>query len=138
MKETVMNTKRIVPIITIPEFDGIKEFYQNHFGFKVAFEGDGFLSLAAENSNELEISFMKPGNAEQPVFGNRGLTYCLEVDDVDAEYSRLSGSSVEMIQPVQDNPWGDRSFIVGAPAGVMLYVYMPITPTEEYKQYFKQ
>ncbi len=132
-----MKTKRIVPIITITEFDGIKEFYQNNFGFRVSFEGADFLSLSAENQDDIEISFMKPNGAEQPVFNEQGLTYCLEVDDVDAEYSRLEEKSVDIIQPIQSNPWGDRSFILSAPAGISLYIFSPIPPEGEYKQYFK-
>lgn len=132
-----MKTKRIVPIITTPDFDGIKEFYQNHFGFKVTFEGGDFLSLSAENQAEMEISFMKPASPEQPVFNKQGLTYCLEVEDVDAEFNRLSEQSVDMLQTIQDNPWGDRSFIINAPAGIQLYIFKPIPMTEEYKQYLK-
>lgn len=132
-----MELKRMVPIITLGEFAGIKEFYQKHFDFKVTYEAEGFLSLSSKNQEFIELAFMKPGGDAQPEFNRQGLTYCFEVDDVDAEYERLNGGSVTMLQQVQDNPWGDRSFIVEAPAGMSLYVYSPIPPAEEFKQYHK-
>ncbi len=132
-----MKMKRMVPIVTISTFEGIKEFYQKHFGFKVTVESEEFLSLAPEKQEEIEISFMKPNGSEQPEFNQQGLTYCFEVEDVDAEYQRLTDESVTFHQPVQDNPWGDRSFIVSAPAGISLYIYKQTPPTEEYKQYYQ-
>ncbi len=132
-----MKLKRLVPIITLGEFAGIKEFYQKHFNFKVTYEAAEFLSLSPKNHESIELAFMKSGSDGQPEYNNQGLTYCFEVDDVDAEYERLNGESVTILQQVQSNPWGDRSFIVEAPAGVSLYIYSPIPPAEEFKQYHK-
>ncbi len=129
-----MKLKRMVPIITLGEFDGIKEFYQKHFDFKVIFEAENFLSLSPKNQEAIEISFMKPGDDNQTQFKSEGLTYCFEVDDVDAEHERLNGRSLTILQEIRDNPWGNRSFIVEAPAGVSLYIYSPIPPTEEFRQ----
>ncbi len=132
-----MKMKKLVPIITLGEFEGIKEFYQNHFDFKVTFESAEFLSLSPKDQDEIEIAFMKPNDKEQPVFNKQGLTYCFEVDDVDVEYERLGNESVTIIIPIQDNPWGDRSFIISAPVGISLYIYSPIPPAQDFKQYHK-
>lgn len=128
---------KLVPIITISEFDGIKDFFQQHFGFQTTFESEEFLSLCPENQTEIEFSFMKPSEHDNREFNQQGLTYCFEVEDVDAEYSRLKDKTLNILQPVQDNPWGDRSFILAAPAGIALYVYSPTEPAEEFKQYHK-
>lgn len=71
----------------------------------------------------------------QPAFGGAGLTCCFMVDDVDKEYKRLSQREITVVRPLQDNPWGDRSFVMLDPSGIALYLYQEIPITDEYKQY---
>ena len=129
-----MEINRIVPIISINEVEKIKRFYLNTLGFKVVFDGKGYLGLKAPGSKGPEVSFMIP-EAGQPCFNGAGLTYCFLVDDVNKEYKQLSEQGVTMLQPLRDNPWGDRSFIIADPIGVALYFYQEIPPTDEFKQY---
>ena len=133
-----MKMKKMVPIITTDEFDGVKAFFEEYFGFKTSFESPEYLGLTLGDQDNIELAFMKPGCEGQPSFNNQGLTYCFEVEDVDQEYSRLQKTDVTFLQPVQDNPWGDRSFIVSAPKGVAIYTYQAIPPKEEFKEYHKK
>ncbi|MBU2509756.1 VOC family protein [bacterium] len=133
-----MKLKKLVPIVTTDRINEVKEFYTSYFNFKVCFEmEDKHLSIVSGKDPEFEISFMAPENDQQPTFAGHGLTYCLEVNDVDSEFLRLSNEGLEIVQQVQDNPWGDRSFILLDPAGVAIYIFHLISPTEEFKQYFK-
>ncbi len=133
-----MKINKVVSIVCTEKINEAKEFYTKYFGFKVYFEMENkHLSLCSGDSKEHEISFMAPNGEQQPPYSGAGLTMCLEVNDVDSEYERLSKEDVNIVVPVQDNPWGDRSFIVLDPVGISVYVYSPISPSEEFKQYFK-
>ena len=70
--------------------------------------------------------------------GRPGCTLCLEVDDVDKEHERVAGLGIPMVQPLKDNPWGDRSFVIADPAGTALYIYHPIEPAPEFAACFKE
>ncbi len=134
-----MKLNKIVPIVTTENIDQVKEFYTRYFGFSISFEMEGnHLGITSGENDEFEISFMAPGEENQPTFTGQGLTYCFEVDNVDAEYNRIGKEDIEILQPLQDNPWGDRSFIISDPAGISIYIYQLIPPIEEFKKYFKR
>ena len=44
----------------------------------------------------------------------------LVVDDVDAEYARLTGAGVEVLTPIETEDWGERYFQVQDPNGVIV------------------
>jgi uncharacterized glyoxalase superfamily protein PhnB len=133
-----MRSGKIVPIVTTDDLSAAKSFYLRHFDFQVVFENEGYLALRAPGEAEAELSFMLPDEEDQPLFPGGGLTYCLEVEDVDAEHSRLTGEGLPVVRPLQDNPWGDRSFVVTDPTGVALYIHQPIEPAEEFKKHFHE
>ncbi len=133
-----MQIKRIVPIVTTERLAEAKEFYVSHFGFRVAFESEDHLSLKSSKEDGVEISLMRPKGNEQPLFDGKGIVYCLEVADVDAEHEKLMSGGLTDQRPPQDNPWGDRSFSVVDPCGITLYIYKPIPAEKEFKQYFKR
>lgn len=126
-----MDTKQIAPLLTVASLAGLREFYTTHFGLKVTFESDGYLALALPGDPRQGIAYMTAGDCGGPVGVGAGLTWCFEVADVDAEHDRLRGA-LEVIRPLQDNPWGDRSFVVKDPAGVAVYVHHPIPPAPEF------
>ena len=50
----------------------------------------------------------------------------LEVADVDAEYARLRGLQVDVIQELRTQPWGQRTFYVRDPDGNVLTLYTAV------------
>ncbi|MCP4455084.1 MAG: hypothetical protein GY809_26785 [Planctomycetes bacterium] len=94
------------------------------------------IGMQSKGNEGVMISFMAP-NEQTPPYGGRGVTLCLEVEDVDAQSERLTAAGLPIVVPIQDNPWGDRSFISVDPAGVSVYVYSPTEPTEEFKKCFR-
>ncbi len=80
------------------------------------------------------LQFMSP---QQPTSDGSGLTYNLEVDDVDLEYERLMKLGNRLIMPLEDHPWGDRGFSILDPNGIGSYIYSNREPSEEFRKYFK-
>ncbi len=129
-----MKLKKNTPLVTTDKVDAAKAFYCEHFGFRPVFDNGDHLALVSPDE-ACEISFMKPCEGAQ-AFGGEGLIYCFEVEDVDAEYERLSAKGVSFVQDPQDNPWGDRSAIALDPIGISVYIYKMIPPTEEFAKHF--
>ena len=136
-----MKLNKLVPILTTNRINEVKEFYTKHFGFSVSFEmEEKHLSITSGKNPEIEISFMAPESPETSKatsYSGVGLTYCLEVDDVDTEHQRLLEAGLDIVVQLQDNPWGDRSFTIQDPVGIAIYVYSLIEPSEEFKTHFK-
>lgn len=112
-----------------------RDFYVEVFGGRVEFDCGWYASVVlAEGAC---VHFMAPRGPDARPYPGDGLVYNLRVDDVDAEHERIVGIGLPIVSPLQDNPWGDRSFAIQDPAGVTLYVYTEIEPSEEFQSYFK-
>jgi len=125
-----MQINKQVPIVTTSKLKALKAFYTQHLGFKVLLDVEEYLGLTSADGR-LEVGFMAPGEGCTEYAG-RGLTLALEVPNADAEHARLSGTGLRVTRSLQDNPWGDRSFVVQDPVGVSVYIHHPIAPTGNY------
>ena len=132
-----MNHSKIVPIFTTDQLLILKEYYCKHFDFKVTFENESYLGIKAKGSETAEIGFMPPENG-QSAYNGKGVTLCLDVEDVDAEYERVKQEGLTIATSLNNAPWGDRYFIVIDPIGISLYIYKQIEPTPEFKEYIKE
>ncbi len=72
-----------------------------------------------------------PGGFRQPT---SALLVNFEVPSVQSEYDRLTAEGVEVLQPMQDLPAGQRHFICRAPGGVMVDVIEAVPPSEEHAE----
>lgn len=129
-----MQCKRLVPLIAVDDLGASVRFFVERFGFEIVFLSDGLVSLRHPDG-DLQLGFVRPLD-DEVAYGGRGLTYGLEVDDVDHEYRRLTHAGVDTDGPPRDNPWGDRSFTVVDPNGIALHIHHPIEPSPEYRSYF--
>ncbi len=125
-------------MVTTPNLDAVKAFYTEHFGFEPSFDAPEYLALRSTRSPDLELGFMPSSEGCSTPFDGNGMTFCLEVADVDKEHDRLVSEGVAPLGPPRDNPWGDRSFQVIDPCGVALYIHEPIEPSPEFRKYFKE
>ena len=129
-----MSVKKISPTICVDDPASSCDFYIKHFDAEVIFDAGWYIDIRIGLG---ELCFMKPQDSEQPLFSGSGLTYNLEVENVDAEYQRLLGFGLRPVMPLDDHPWGDRGFSITDPHGVVLYIYTLTEPSSEFKQFFK-
>ena len=100
------------------------EFLTRHFGFAPEMEADGFVSLARADAG-FNVIFLKLG---LPTFkpaalaghAADGLLLVFVVDDIDAEYRRLTDAGVAFTTPIETEAWGERYFQVTDPNGVVI------------------
>src|SRR5512145_200938 len=125
-----MKIAKQVPLVTTTQLKQVKEFYTQNFGFRASFDVPEYLSLVSEDGS-VALSFMPPCDG-QPAPSSAGLTLCLEVENADRELDRIRPMGLRVTRPLQDNAWGDRSFVVEDPVGISLYIHHPIPPTGRY------
>lgn len=130
-----MNIRKISTCVITERVDETKEFYQEILHCRVTFDCGWYCSVRFEGSGE-EIQFMTPQKESDKPFRNQGITFNISVDDVDREYKRLK-ERTEIVVPIADHPWGDRSFVICDPNEVRLYIYSDREVSEEFRDAVK-
>jgi catechol 2,3-dioxygenase-like lactoylglutathione lyase family enzyme len=107
-------------------------FASDHLGFTEQMAADGFVSLARPDAG-FNLVFLRTGLATfkpAALQGHHvdGLLVVFVVADVDAEYARLQAADVEIVTPIETEPWGERYFQVTDPNGVVFQLVQWVTP----------
>lgn len=131
-----MIIKRVDTTISTVKMQESKNFYMQYFNYKLVYESDWYIELIMPGVPTAGISFTLPQREAGEFFNGKGLIVSFEVDDVDAEYERLKAEGLDIVQELQEKPWGERSFVVDDPNGVHIYIYKAIPPTPEYQQIY--
>ena len=113
-----------------------RDFYVKHFAAKVTFDCGWYVNLEF-GSKTSALQFMSPQQPEQELSSGAGLIYNFAVEDVDAEYTRLTEAGLAVVIPLEDHPWGDRGFAIQDPNGISLYIYSEREPAESFRKFFK-
>ena len=135
-----MRHRSLFPVIITPALTEARDFYVRHLGFRLVFAAEWYVHLHAprvDGGVPLELAFMSPDLNSQPcplrsAFNGQGMIVTIEVDDVDALYQKLRETGCEIIIDLQDEPWGQRHFLLRDPSGMLLDVVRQIPPSSEY------
>lgn len=104
---------------------------QRHLGFQVAMEADGFCSLSHPEAG-FNLIYLRTGlGTFKPaaVAGRAdGLLVVFTVADIDGDYARLRSERVEIVTPIETEPWGERYFQMRDPNGIVYQLVQWVTP----------
>jgi catechol 2,3-dioxygenase-like lactoylglutathione lyase family enzyme len=107
-------------------------FLTEHFGFRVAMQADGFISLERDDAG-FNVIFLreglatfKPASHAAAVTG--GLLIAFVVDGIDEEYERLRREGVPFVTPLETEPWGERYLQVSDPNGIIIQLVQWVDP----------
>lgn len=134
-----MRNTSYYPVILTADVAGTASFYERYFRFAPAFATDWYVHLTSTDDPATNLAILDSNHESIPAEGRSpvaGLILNFEVEDVDAEHARLMGEGVPMLQPLRDEPFGQRHFIARDPNGVLIDVITPIEPTPEFAAQF--
>jgi uncharacterized glyoxalase superfamily protein PhnB len=98
-------------------------FLCEHFGFTEQMAADGFASLARDDVG-INVIYLGLGlstlPAEQRDVHAAGLILAFVVDDLEGELARLQSEGVPITMPLTEEAWGERTFQVRDPNGVIV------------------
>ena len=117
--------------LNVPDVDASARFLQDHFGFSVDMQADGFVSLSRPDVG-FNLIYLRTGlpTFKPPALAGRradGLLVAFVVDDIDAEYGRIKEEGVEILTPIETETWGERYFQVADPNGVVIQLVQWVT-----------
>lgn len=126
-----MNITATAVSLNVADVEASAAWAQRHLGFTEAMSADGFCSLehpqAAMNLIYLRtgLASFKPASAAGPA---DGLLVVFTVDDIDTEYARLRAEGVDVVTPIETEPWGERYFQMTDPNGVVFQLVQWVRP----------
>jgi predicted enzyme related to lactoylglutathione lyase len=95
--------------IAVPDLERSAAFYRDVLGFTVTKLGDYGWRMFARNNCKI-MAGECPDAIPASAIGDHSYFAYLVVDDVDACYGRVRGSSTELVKDLRDEPWGMREF----------------------------
>lgn len=120
--------------LNVTDVEASATWVQEHLGFNVAMEADGFASLSHPEAG-FNLIYLRTGlstfKPESMAGHADGLLVAFTVDDIDADYARLRDAGVEIVTPIETEPWGERYFQMADPNGVIYQLVQWVTPTGE-------
>lgn len=112
--------------LTVDDVSASTTFLTTHFGFRVAMAAPGFASLQRDDVG-MSIVFMALGSEVLPPdlreLRASGAVVAFQITRLDAEEARLRAAGVPISLPLQEQPWGERLFMVTDPNGVVYELF---------------
>lgn len=109
--------------LNVPDERASAEFAVRHFGFTEAMSADGFISLVHPTAG-MNVIFLRTGLGTfkpERIAGaaGQGLLIVFVVEDIDAEFARISAAGAEVITAPETEPWGERYCQFADPNGLV-------------------
>ena len=114
------------PIFVTEAVTDCRDFWTRHLGFRVVFENEWFVYMQADGAS---IGFLTPDHPSSPPGPARytaGVSMELEVADAETALAELRASGKEPDYPLTDEPFGQRRFGLGDPAGLWINVVQQV------------
>lgn len=109
--------------LTVPDPTASSAFLTDHFGYSEDLAFDGGAALSHPDGGPV-LFFLRQGietlSEAQRHVQAQGLILALTVKDLEAEDARLRGAGVIPLAPIRQDDWGERSFQVVDPNGLVL------------------
>ena len=134
-----MKATSFYPVIMTGDVAGTARFYIEHFRFRPAFENEWYVHLTSTEDETINLAILAGDHKTIPAEGRgrvSGLLLNFEVEDVDAEHSRLSAAGLPILLSLRDEAFGQRHFITSDPNGVLIDIIKPIPPTGEFAEQY--
>ena len=130
-----MKLDSMYPVLLTDAVAGCSALFVEHMSFEERFKSDWYVHVVHGGNGAYELAIIShdhetiPGASRRPT---GALLLNFEVPDVQSEHDRLTAEGVEILQPMQDLPAGQRQFICRAPGGVIVDVIEVVPPSGEY------
>ncbi|MGF1473210.1 MAG: VOC family protein [Rubrobacteraceae bacterium] len=130
-----MPLQSFYPVLLADDVEESARFFKEHLGFAPTFEGDWYVSLRHRENPVYELAIISYDHETIPEGARRPTSALLlnfEVPSAEDEYGRLQALGIEILQPLEDLPTGQRHFICRAPGGLMVDIIQEILPDAEF------
>ncbi|NYV75286.1 VOC family protein [Streptomyces sp. UH6] len=111
-------------------------WFAEHFGLRVNIDLGWYVNTQHPDHPKFSLDFVQRDHESWPeaMRGREvvGALVAFLVEDVDAEFARLSGAGAEIVLDLVSEPWGQRRFQVAGPDGLLIEVLQAVAPDPEW------
>lgn len=100
-----MKISQPVPALPVRDVRAAQEYYRDRFGFRIEWHHEEG-RIGGVSHGDCAIFFRETDEAIVPAI------FWVFVEDVDAAHAELAGLGAEIVEPLEDKPWGLRQFSV--------------------------
>ncbi len=136
-----MKISQFYPLIQVTDVSATADFYCKHFDFEPAFDSDWYVHLQSKGTPTTNLAVLDAWHDTIPTAGQgvtKGMMISFEVDNVDNVHEKCIANGMEIVQPLRDEPHGQRHFIGIDPNGIMPDVITPIPPSAEFLAQYRE
>lgn len=87
--------------LPVRDWQKARDWYKGHLGFEVEFEIPERKTAAMRDDADLTVFLY-----EDEVVVSPGISFTIQVDDVDARYQQLAGAGIPFVHPPKKVFWG--------------------------------
>lgn len=127
-----MRSTAFYPVLLSADVPAAATFYITHFRFRPLYQADWYVHLQSTEDPAINLALLAQNHTTIPAQArNRtaGIFLNFEVEDPDIHHARLADAGVPIAQPLRDEDFGQRHFIVTGPDGVLIDIIRPIPPS---------
>ncbi len=124
-----MTINRLIPNICSDFLAESKQFYTGLLGFSLTYDSDWYVQVTSPQDPRLELGFIRRDHDLVPEpyrTPPQGMYLTVVLDDVDAVYKQAQAMGLEVLQPPQDEFYGQRRMLLPDPNGLLLDISTPI------------
>lgn len=130
-----MRLTSFYPVLMTDRVAETSAFYETHFHFRPVFTADWYVHLQSAVDPSVNLAILGGDHATIPAVARgraSGVILNFEVEDVDAEHTRLAAAGLPILLALRDEDFGQRHFITADPNGVLIDVITPIPPSSAF------
>lgn len=132
-----MATARVYPCLCVDDVVRSIGFYRALLDLDVSVDVGWYAEVAKGGQGAALVAFVQRGHASVPpgfdaVRG--GVLVSVVVDDATAAYARAETMPAQIAQPLRDEEFGQRHFMVVDPDGFLVDVIATITPSVAFRR----
>ncbi len=109
--------------LNVPNVESSAAFVTEHFGFQEVMAAEGFASLSSPDAG-FNLIFLQTGlgsfkPSHRAGTAGDGTLIVFVVEDIDSDYDRLQAAGLNIVTPIETEPWGERYFQLQDPNGLI-------------------
>ena len=132
-----MSTVRVFPCLCVDDVVRSIVFYRTLLGLDVSVDVGWYAELANGGAGSALVAFVQRGHASVPpgfAADRGGVLVSVVVHDAEGAYTRAEATGLQIAQPLRDEEFGQRHFMVVDPDGFLVDVIETITPSVAFRR----
>ena len=111
-----MSLNQPVPELPVADVEKAQQYYRDKLGFKIEWSYAG-MEMGAVSNGDSAIFFRKRTGPFEPV------VHWIYAGDIETTYRNLSESGANIVEGLEDKPWGLRQFTIEDLDGNKFYIH---------------